>query len=225
MKKRSVLFYIVIYLSALVAAVAVMAVIVIGRVNTLTKESLKITAMDINEDSVDMSLKLTGKYGMVEKTIKEYINEYVTDVQKLSGLGADVTMAEMLGIGNMQKDAPDFISSRAYLEQKRAETGELSEKLIKMATSASVDEAFNETGLNSFMKRIYDNQMYKTISMEFFYPAEEIRKAEKQLYQIYDDKEEVLDFLTDNKDGWHFDGNMIEFENEELLEAYMRLVE
>ena len=223
MRKRSIWFYIFIYFLIFVAALAVMAAMVFVRVNKLTKESVKIVSMDINSESVDMSLKLSGKYGLIEKTIKDYINEYVTDVQRLSGLGADDKLAQILGTENMLKDAPDFKESRAYLDQLRTETDELTEKLIKMGTRESVDKAFSDTGLNSFLRRVYNNQMYKTISLDFFYPAEELRKASGQLESIYDEKEKVLDFLTDNKDRWHFDNNMIEFENEDLLNEYLNL--
>lgn len=225
MKKRPIVFIVLFYLIILLIALVVIAVMVFGRVKTLTNESMKIASMDISSDSVDMTIRSNGKYAVVEKTIKEYMNEYVADIQKFSGLASDDQMAEMLGTENMIADAPEFINSKAYLEDKRTESKELAEKLTEMGTQAAIDRTFADTGLNFFMKRVYNNQMYNNISLDFFYPAREIQKALEQLIQIFDSKEAVLDFLAENKNRWHFDGNMIEFESEELLAEYKDVIE
>lgn len=225
MNKRPVVFYVLLYFIIFIAAVGVMAVVIYGKINTLSRETDKIAAMDISEESVDLSIKLGGKYGIVEKTIKEYVNEYVTDLQRLSDIPADERLTEMLGTSNITQDAPDFTGSRAYLDELRSQTALLAERLIAKGDSASIDRAFSETGLNFFMKRVYNNQMYNHLSLDFFYSEREIEKASEQILQILDDKEAVLDFLTGSKDRWHFDGNVIEFESEELLNEYLEILE
>ena len=74
-------------------AVIVVIIIIIGAVliirdlrqDSILKDEIKrVSKLNIAKDQIDMNIKTKGDYGVIEKTIKEYLNEYSILVKKVT---------------------------------------------------------------------------------------------------------------------------------------------
>lgn len=225
MGKRRLITVILIWIIILVVALGVMGFMIFSRVRTIDNEARKIAAMDIMTDDVDETIYSPGEYGVVESTMKDYVNTYIENVRKLTSVDSDETLLAMLGSANLQKDGPQFSSSRAYIKAKRSEIEDLKTTLMEMGTAQNVLNAFYAQDENFFFDWIYKRTMFNTLTLDFFYDASAIKAAADDLNSMLDKKEAVLNFLSDNSSGWQFGNNMIEFTDEKLLEKYLALVD
>ena len=77
----------------IIVIVAILALIIVGVIGyfatldlkqgvTLRKEVDTIGKLDITKDEIDMTIKTKGDYAVVEKTIKEYLNNYSINIKE-----------------------------------------------------------------------------------------------------------------------------------------------
>ena len=92
----------------IVILLAVLGTIQFRQVSILQKEVNDIRSMNVSEDSIDMKLRTDEGFASVEKTIKEYMNEYVTKLKEVTSVLEDETFTAMLTEGNIQSDGPYF---------------------------------------------------------------------------------------------------------------------
>ncbi len=225
MKKIPIAVYVLIFVIIFAIALGVMAFMVMGRVNTITKEAEKIASMDITEDELDTTIYSTGRYAVVESTMKSYVKTYIQNISTLKNLKSDSTLQSMLGVANIMTDGPDFATSRAYIEKLRTKISNAESALKQQSKEENIISTFNEKGLNFFFNWIYKKEMIDTIGLNFYYSDEDVSSAASQLNEMLDKRVEVLDFLTTHKNEWKCENNMLQFDTDELLNEYQTLIE
>ncbi len=88
----------------IIVIVAILALIIVGVIGyfatldlkqgvTLRKEVDTIGKLDITKDEIDMTIKTKGDYAVVEKTIKEYLNNYSINIKEAMNIMQDKKMA------------------------------------------------------------------------------------------------------------------------------------
>ena len=224
MKRVPIAVYILTFVIIFAIALGVMAFMVMGRVSTITKEAEKIAAMDISEDEIDTTIYSTGRYAVVESTMKGYIKTYIQNVNILKNLKNDSTLQSMLGVSNIMTDGPEFTTSRSYIEKLRTKISNTEASLKQESKEENILSAFEEKGLNFFFNWIYKMEMIDKIGLNFYYSDEDVSSAAEQLGEMLDKRVEVLDFLTEHKNEWKCEENMLQFDTDELLNEYQTLI-
>ena len=192
--------------------------------DVLDSEAQKIKVMDIDEDSVDMTLKCSGDYMAVEETMKEYISSYLDEVKDFKNEINDEKINSILSVESISADMPEFTSSYAYISDKRSSLEDSENVIIEMSDKDNILKQIDDQGVSTFQQYIYKKVMLDTIGTAFYYKQDTLDSARSALLTKLDSIEAVLNFLKENNGHWSINETMLQFENEDLLNQYQTLV-
>ena len=68
--------------------------------SSLKKEVKELEKLDITKDRFDRRIKTSGDYALVEKTIKNYLDDYSNDVQDVKESMNDTKLTKILSYDN-----------------------------------------------------------------------------------------------------------------------------
>lgn len=207
----------------IVILLAVLGIIQFRQVSILQKEVNDIRSMNVSEDSIDMKLRTDEGFASVEKTIKEYMNEYVTKLKEITSVLEDETFTAMLTEGNIQSDGPYFRNSKAWFREKRELVDSDFERLTELTAPVSVTQAIQDSGISGIYAKLCEHYL-TTLQTEFMHTSKEFEDACQQLNEKLDETENILDFLIENKEQWNCESGKLTFETSELMDAYNDLV-
>lgn len=203
--------------------VLVLAVLLFGQISILQKEANKIRSMNVLEDQVDMRIHTSDNFAVVEKLIKTYIDEYVTEMKEVTAALDDETFADMLSEHNIVSDGPEFFKSREWLKQARELIVEDFKHLGELAARDSAAAAVKEAGIGGAYAKL--GEYYITSLQDgFMHTDEEFEAARRQIEDKLDEREKILNFLTANKEHWKCENGKLTFETSELSERYNELI-
>ena len=116
MKKKIILIVVILLLIA-GGTIAYLYMTDMKQEEILIQEVNKISELDLSSDDVDMDIKTKGDYAIVEKAIKDYINEYSNITKATINIMNDEKIEDILSIENYKKDGPDFVETKKYVEK------------------------------------------------------------------------------------------------------------
>lgn len=220
----------------IIIAITVVAIIVAGVVAFFTydamqevklrQEAAKIGKLDITEENIDMKIKTTGKYAVIEQTMKDYMNEYSIKCKEVIGMMKDEKLAKILTAENYKNDGPEFTNSREYIATSKEQFNEKINTLIDMTSEEKMKEAIEGKNLEAEDIELYYELMLgeeKTLDLEE--TVETLQESAKSINNIYDVQEKVLNLLTTNKGKWEVnDDGEIEFSTQSLVDQYNNLI-
>lgn len=207
----------------IVILLAVLGIIQFRQVSILQKEVNDIRGMNVSEDSIDMKIRTSEGFASVEKTIKEYMNEYVTKLKEVRSILEDERFTAMLTEENIQSDGPYFIKSKAWFQEKRELLDSDFERLTELTVLASATQAIRDSGISGIYAKLCEYYL-TTLQTEFMHTSKEFEDAHQQLNEKLDETENILDFLIENKEQWTCENGKLTFETTELMEVYNDLV-
>lgn len=220
----------------IIIAITVVAIIVAGVVTFFTydamqevilrQEAAKIGKLDITEENIDTKIKTTGKYAVIEQTMKDYMNEYSIKCKEVIGMMKDEKLAKILTAENYKNDGPEFTNSREYIATSKEQFNEKINTLIDMTSEEKMKEAIEGKKLEAEDIELYYELMLgeeKTLDLEE--TVETLQESAKSINNIYDVQEKVLNLLTTNKGKWEVnDDGEIEFSTQSLVDQYNNLI-
>ena len=220
----------------IIIAITVVAIIVAGVVTFFTydamqevilrQEAAKIGKLDITEENIDTKIKTTGKYAVIEQTMKDYMNEYSIKCKEVIGMMKDEKLAKILTAENYKKDGPEFTNSREYIATSKEQFNGKINTLIDMTSEEKMKEAIEGKKLEAEDIELYYELMLgeeKTLDLEE--TVETLQESAKSINNIYDVQEKVLNLLTTNKGKWEVnDDGEIEFSTQSLVDQYNNLI-
>lgn len=223
-------------LTAIIAVVVVVAVIAIGvfsyiaqnnakQLKTLNEETEKLSKLDITKDSIDMEIKTTGKYAIVEETMKNYLNETKTVMSEIIELCNNSDLDQILSSDNISKDAPDFVESKEKLTTFKTQINEYIEKCDNLLNKENIENAINDKGVNDYYKQLYINSMLDEETNENLEKTrEELKTSAEEVNKVIEGLEKVINFLVENKNDWTVSGGKIQFTNITKLREYYNIL-
>ena len=207
-----------------VIALGVIAFQAYGQIRVISREANKILQMDLDNDYLDTNIYTDGDYGVVEATMKSYVMTYMYRLDQFINTNNDDRLSSLLGIANLKSDAPNFTESLKYIEEKRNTMESLEKELESLGTEERIMEVFDGTGLNRFFRWIYRREMLQNISLDFYYPATELRNAMQNMEKSLDSKKAVLEYLISCAGKWEIEDDALQFETDELLNGYKKVI-
>ncbi len=193
---------------------------------TLRKEVNTISKLDVTKDDIDMTIKTKGDYAVVEKTIKEYMNTYGTNCKQLKNILDDETIAKILTAENYKNDGKEFVASKEYIAKTKSEFNERINTLIEMSTEEKMMKAIEEKQLESSYVDLYKELMLgDEIKVDLQEIVQTLEEASKNINNILETQEKVIELLVNNKEKWNINNNNeIEFETQKLVDEYNNLI-
>lgn len=163
---------------------------------------------------IDQEIKTTGKYGEVEKGVKEYLTEYRNTVEQLNNMYNTDEYKNILTTSNYEADKPDFNSSLELINNIREKQESTKNKITEMVKQENIEKRADELGLQG---------KYKTTFVDIIKvqdEANEIAEGIEEDKQIVNKIEEIINILKNNPTKWVIKGSQVQFYDQDLLNQY-----
>lgn len=208
---------------SIVVLLVVLGVLVFRQVSTLQNEANKIRNLVVAEDTLDTKIYTTGSFTEVEKTLKDYMNEYVTRLKEVTCILDDDAFSEMLSETNLQTDGPEFINSKSWIQERRELTEADFTRLKELTSKECIDQAIHNSGVSGAHAMLCEYYL-SSLQKDFMHTQQEFEEANQQVLEKLDQKERVLEFLTENHDFWKCSEGTLTFDSPALREEYNTMV-
>ena len=216
-KNKKIIAIVIVVVVLLVGAIAVLGGSVISeraQLEVLNKEISKIN----QTGTVDSEVKATGKYGEVEKALKDYVLECQAITKEAVNQYQNESFSTILSADNLKNDGPEFTASKKLIADTKAKGEETKTKLAEMISDEYKEKKANESGLTGKYK-------------DFFIENIQLEKDLKSLNTTIDNVNnyltkvnEIFDFLVANKGNWEVSSNKVQFTKGELVTKYNSLI-
>lgn len=162
-----------------------------------------------------------GKYAVVEDAAKSYAKDYYDIVFKMTDFMDDGQFENIISIDNIKNDGPEFEKTKAYIKEGKALFEECKEDYSKLVTSDAMNSYIEGKGLNDEQIKFYES-----IFEEWF-----MDEKDEEFYDLLDDiceylevAEKSINFLSENKDSWTIENDMIMFKTQKCLNEYNSII-
>lgn len=193
--------------------------------NDLKKEVKSLSKLDITKDRYNKSIKTRGNYGVVEKSIKSYLDDYAVLLQDVLSIMSDPELTKILSYDNYKEDGPEFTKSLKYLNDTKKDFNNNIDTLISNLDEDYVKNYINDKIDDKYYRDLYIELMWTNERKESFNETKELLDGTKvKVNNILDTSIEVLTFLKNNKDSWILEDNEIKFKTSEQYNQYNNLI-
>ena len=189
--------------------------------NDLKKEVKSLDKLDMSKDRYNKSIKSSGDYKIVEKAIKNYLDDNAVLMQDVLSIVKDPKLTKILSYDNYKEDGPDFEKSLKYLDDTKRDFNKNVDKLLSNLEEDSARKYINDKTNDKYYKDLYIELMITDKRMEDFKKNKELLiETKNKVNNILDTSTELLTFLKNNKDNYVLEDNEIKFKNRDLYNQY-----
>ena len=221
-----------------VLIIIVIALVVIGyfvfsdmmqedKLKTELSEIYQLTnAETIDMDAINERLNRTitkGDYAVVEEAFKSYLKDNFDNSIEIANILNDEKITSLLTVENYKEDGKDFTESKNYITTTRTTLENCKEKYTEFLTEEKAMSYINDKGLDSYYTDLYKEEFVG--DMETSESDGIVESSIDEVISILNTSEEILNLLSENKDSWEIDGEIIVFSSESLSDEYNELVD
>lgn len=194
-------------------------------INKLRKEVNELTKLDVTKDRYNRKIKTTGKYALVESSIKDYLDGYALEVQQATALMHDPQLSKILSYDNYLEDGPDFKNSIAYLEESKEKFNDQIDALVYDLEEEQIMNHIYERTKDEYYVDLYHELMFDDDMRDGLNESKELfQQTRSKMNNVYDVSLEVLNFLKTYNDSWELDNGEIKFKTNDLRNYYDTLI-
>ena len=197
----------------------------IAEVNKLSEIQMTNADGTLVEEPIDMEIKTTGSYAVVEETFKNYMNEIVTDTQALVDALDQEKIMNLVSIDNMKEDGPDFINSKEEITTMRDAISNYVAKMESLANEETLLSRIDDKDIGEYYKELYRQLATDEESGVSLKDAiDDLKTNEEEAVQALNDLESIFNFLSDNKAKWQIEDGQIVFITQSAYDEYINLM-
>ena len=191
----------------------------------LKKEVKEIDKLDITKDSYDRRIKTSGDYALVEKTIKNYLNDYSNGVQEVKSTMNDPKLTKILSYDNYSSDGFEFVESFKYLSDKKEKFNKEIDKLIKKSDKKYIEKYIDKKIKDNYYNNLCNELMItKKRTKSFEETKSTLEGIKTKVNKIIDTSSEILTLIKDNKDDCVLEDDQIKFKSKAVFDKYNELI-
>ena len=179
-------------------------------------------AENIDLDQIDQrirELKTTGDYGVLEKAMKDYLADVVNASVSIANVLNDERIVNALTPENYAEDGPEFTQTKQFLEQAKSDMEQYKTEVLTLLTNEGAMSYIEDKNLDQ-----YYIDLYKEIALSEDTAIEEsnteLENSLDEMMKLLDVETQIINFLSENKDGWEIQGENIIFNNQTLQDQY-----
>lgn len=191
----------------------------------LNKEINEINKLDITKDNFNRRIKTSGDYALVERTIKNYLNDYSKGVQEVKSTMNDTRLTKILSFDNYTTDGFEFVESFKYLNTEKESFNKDIDSLMEKSNKKSIEKYIDKKIKDKYYNRLCTELM---VTEERIESLEETKKTleeiKSKVNSIIDTSTEVLNLLKDNKDDCILEDGQIKFKSKAVYDKYNELI-
>lgn len=191
----------------------------------LKEEINKLSVLDISKDKFNTKYVTLGDYRIVEKSIKEYLNEYASCMQEINSLVNNNKITKLLSYDNLNtenyNDSIDYVNNSLDIINKDID------KLIDLSEEESIRNYILKYDLDKYYVDLYNDYMFSDeISSKFNLDSDYLLKYREAINTKLSACSDVFKFLNENSDdNYLFEDGEIKFKTNELLDQYNQYIE
>ena len=196
-----------------------------ANLNTLKKEVNELNKLDMTKDRYNRRIRTSGSYALVEKTIKNYLDDYSLGIQDIKDIMNDEELKKVLSYDNYQKDGFEFNESFSLLEKKEKDFNNKIDKLLENSKKETIEKYINEKVEDEYYNNLCTELMITDNRMkEFEKTKKTLEEIKTKVNNVIGVSREVLTLLRDNKDNCVLEDNQIKFKSKSVYDKYNELV-
>jgi len=191
----------------------------------LEKEVKEINKLDITKDKFNRRIKTSGDYALVEKTIKNYLNNYSKGVQEVKGTMNDTKLTKVLSFDNYSTDGFEFVESFKYLNSTKESFNKEIDLLIKKSDKEYIEKYIDKKIKDNYYNNLCNELMItKERTKSFEETKKTLEEIKSKVNKVIDTSTEVLNLLKDNKDDCVLEEGQIKFKSKAVFDKYNELI-
>ena len=194
-------------------------------INKLKKEINELTKLNVTTDRYNRSLQTSGKYALVEESIKDYLDSYALDVQSVNKRIHDPKLSKILSSDNYLEDGPDFKNSLAFLNESKEEFNtQIDELLFALEEDQIMNNIYERTNDEYYVSLYQDLMFDDNMNNELQQSRDLFQRTRTKVNEVYDTSLSVLNFLITYNDSWELEEGQIKFKSQDLCDYYNSLI-
>lgn len=176
--------------------------------------------IDLNQiDQRIRELKTTGDCGVLEKAMKNYLADVVNTSIDIANVLNDEKIINTLTPENYEADGPDFVQTKQFLEEAKSKIEENKTKVLELLTNEGAMSYIENKNLDQYYIDLY-KEIVLSEDTAIEEDTNELESSLNEAIRILDIETQVINFLSENKNGWNIqDGNIV-FNSETLQNQY-----
>lgn len=192
--------------------------------SSLTKEIKELEKLDITKDSFNRRIKTSGDYALVEKTIKNYLDDYSSDVEDVKGVMNDSRLTKILSYDNYSTDGFEFTESFKYLDSKKKKFNKKIDSLIKRSSKESMEKYIDKKIEDEYYNKLCKELMITKGRIKSFEDTKTTLEGIKsKVNNVIDTSNEILTLLKDNQGDCVLEEGQIKFKSKGVFDRYNEL--
>ena len=193
--------------------------------NYLSKEVSILSSLNITTDRYNRKIQTNGGYAVVERAMKEYLDQYALDIQDLSTFISNTQLTKILSYDNYLEDGPEFTNSLAYLDEIQSDYNHRVDQLIDNSSRKSIRSSILNKTNDDYYVSLYEKYMFSDDLMHSVRESKKILKnSQIDINHIMDVSREVLNFLNTYNGSWELKDGQILFKTQDLCNYYDSLI-
>ena len=223
-----------------VIAIIVMIILIVGiiggayffsgftnkQTKLLTDETNKILQADITTENIDLDVKSSKNYAVVEKAIKEYVSELKNIYVEMDELNKGINPNNIFTADNIEDK--DLSEIDDIINEYKEKSQNVVTELESLLTEEKIAENINKRNIST--RRDYYTELYNTImssdNMKKQYNTleEKIKDEKSKLSEKLKQIDNISEFLKKNSDAWTIKDGKIQFTNLNRMTEYYGLL-
>ena len=192
----------------------------------LTDETNKILQADITTENIDLDIKTSKNYAVVEKAVKEYVSELKNIYVEIDELNKGINPNNIFTADNIEDK--DLSEIDDIINEYKEKSQDAITKLESLLTEEKIAENINKRNIST--RKDYYIELYNTImtsdNMKKQYNTleEKIKDEKSKLSEKLKQIDNISEFLKKNSDAWTIKDGKIQFTNLNRMTEYYGLL-
>ena len=191
----------------------------LDEINTLVNSD----NIDIDEINAKLNSTITnGDYAIVEQAFKSYLKDSFNTSIKIAELLNDEKITNILTVENYKKDGKEFKETKEYINTTKEELENCKNEYNEFLTTEKAMSYITDKELDSYYIDWYRDELVGDMESN---QDKTIENSIDDIIELLNKSEDIIDFLSENKNNWEIDGENIVFYNENLSDKYNKLLD
>jgi len=225
---KKLIVAIIITIMAIVALIAGYIYMSQGNVqaNILKEELEEIVKIDITSQDIPSNIKTNRSYGIVEKTVKNYLSNVRDIYLEIEDYCNEEAMSNILSIENIKQDKQELSVVKEELNKYKLNLEQEVNNFENLLEKNTIMEAIEDENVIGYYKNIYENIMFnEALQANLQLAKQEVVSSQEKSQEKLKDMDKVVKFLIDNNNYWDIDEERqkIQFTNVKKLTEWIAL--
>lgn len=186
----------------------------------LKREISTLTKLDISKDDFNRKLVTTGNYRVVEKTIKNYLNQYSNNIKNVNNLVTDESFTKLLTYDHMSQDK-DYAESISTVQDVKDKFNVYIDQMIGMCSVESIKKPILDANIETYYVTLYEKLMLdNSISSKLRFNVEYLENYKKDMNTKFDTCLELFSYLKDHSEDVEYKDGEIKLRTEDMIKQY-----